>query len=78
MQDLLRLNASEVQTYEREGWLVPRYRLESAYVAQLQASLDELIRNNPGVRPEKLVSAHVQGDNREGVKGSREIGRAHV
>jgi ectoine hydroxylase-related dioxygenase (phytanoyl-CoA dioxygenase family) len=73
MQDLLRLNASEVQTYEREGWLVPRYRLESAYVAQLQASLDELIRNNPGVRPEKLVSAHVQGDNREGVKGSRDF-----
>ena len=31
--------------------------------------LAELLRRNPGVRPEKLVSAHVDGDNGEGVKG---------
>jgi len=29
------------------------------------------LRENPGVRPEKLVSAHIEGDNGEGVRGSR-------
>jgi ectoine hydroxylase-related dioxygenase (phytanoyl-CoA dioxygenase family) len=35
----------------------------------MAAALDELLRLNPGVRPEKLVSAHVEGDNGEGVRG---------
>jgi hypothetical protein len=38
-------------------------------VAALRDALDELLRRNPGVRPEKLVSAHVEGDNGEGVQG---------
>jgi ectoine hydroxylase-related dioxygenase (phytanoyl-CoA dioxygenase family) len=37
----------------------------------LVTALDELIRDNPGVRPERLVSAHVEGDNGEGVRGRR-------
>jgi ectoine hydroxylase-related dioxygenase (phytanoyl-CoA dioxygenase family) len=65
------LTPEQIQTYQHEGWLIPDLRLESAYVTELQDALNELIRNNPGVRPEKLVSAHVQGDNREGVKGSK-------
>jgi nitrile hydratase accessory protein len=32
-------------------------------------ALETLLRDNPGVRPEKLVSAHVAGDNGEGVRG---------
>jgi hypothetical protein len=35
----------------------------------MREALDELLRRNPGVRPEKLVSAHVEGDNGEGVRG---------
>lgn len=66
-----RLNAQQVASYHREGWLVPDYRLEPGLLGELQQALDQLIRDNPGVRPEKLVSAHVQGDNGEGVKGSR-------
>ena len=34
-------------------------------------ALEDLLRRNPGVRPEKLVSAHIEGDNGEGVQGSR-------
>lgn len=39
-------------------------------------ALDDLIARNPGVRPEKLVSAHVEGGrdgNPEGVRGSRDF-----
>ena len=67
----LHLTPVQIQTYQREGWLVPDFRLDPAFVSELQDALNELIRNNPGVRPEKLVSAHVEGDNREGVKGSK-------
>ena len=37
----------------------------------MRDALDALLRDNPGVRPEKLVSAHIEGDNGEGVRGSR-------
>jgi ectoine hydroxylase-related dioxygenase (phytanoyl-CoA dioxygenase family) len=63
------LDEAEIAHYRREGFVVPRYRLPAAEVARLRDALDDLIRANPGVRPEKLVSAHVEGDNGEGVRG---------
>jgi hypothetical protein len=72
---MARLAADEIQHYRREGWVVPRYRLPAASVARMVDALEQLLRDNPGVRPEKLVSAHVEGnasgDNGEGVRGSR-------
>ena len=70
------LTPTECQHYEREGWLVPQFRLGAERVAPLVQALDELLRNNPDVRPEKLVSAHIEGrpdakDNGEGVRGHR-------
>jgi hypothetical protein len=65
------LTAAEADHYTQEGWVIPAFRLSAARVAALQAALDELLRLNPGVRPEKLVSAHIEGDNGEGVRGSR-------
>jgi len=66
---MARLKPQEVQTYHREGWLVPQWQLPAERAAQMRSALDELLRRNPGVRPEKLVSAHVDGDNGEGVRG---------
>ncbi len=66
-----RLSELERRTYAQQGWLVPRHRLSTDHVSELQQALNDLIRDNPGVRPEKLVSAHIEGDNREGVRGSR-------
>jgi hypothetical protein len=64
------LSPEEVTTYQRDGWLIPNYRLPAAQLSRLQAALDEAIANNPGVRPEHLVSIHVKGKNSEGVVGS--------
>ena len=66
---LARLDDAEIAHYRREGWVVPRFRLPADEAAALRDALDDLIRANPGVRPEKLVSAHVEGDNGEGVRG---------
>ena len=72
---MARLHDDEVAHYRREGWVVPRFRLPAARVAAMVDALETLLRQNPGVRPEKLVSAHIEGnatgDNGEGVRGSR-------
>ena len=68
---MARLSAAEADHYRREGWLIPQYRLPAGRTAELREALDRLIADNPGVRPEKLVSAHIEGDNGEGVRGSR-------
>jgi len=65
----MRLDEDEIAHYRREGWVVPRFRLPADEVAGMRDALDALIAANPGVRPEKLVSAHVEGDNGEGVRG---------
>ena len=68
---MARLHDDEIAHYRREGWVVPRFRLPAARMAAMVDALETLLRQNPGVRPEKLVSAHIEGDNGEGVRGSR-------
>ena len=65
-----RLSPEEVRHFAKEGWVKPAFRLPRTQVDSMREALDELIARNPGVRPEKLVSAHVEGDNGEGVRGS--------
>ena len=64
------LATNEIAQYHSEGWLIPRFRLPAPQVDAMRDALDALIAANPGVRPEKLVSAHIEGDNGEGVHGS--------
>ena len=68
---MAQLQDDEIAHYRREGWVVPRFRLPAARVLAMVDALESLLRQNPGVRPEKLVSAHIEGDNGEGVRGSR-------
>lgn len=67
------LSLAERRHYETEGWVVPQFQLAKAHSDAMLAALNELIRRNPGVRPEKLVSAHIERtgghDNGEGVRG---------
>jgi hypothetical protein len=67
-----RLTTDDIARYRTEGWLVPRWQLPIEQVDAMRGALDELLRRNPGVRPEKLVSAHIEragSDNGEGVRG---------
>jgi len=65
------LSAAERTNYQRDGYVVPAWRLPQAKVDAMREALDRLIADNPGIRPEKLVSAHIQGRNAEGVLGSQ-------
>jgi hypothetical protein len=64
-----RLDAAEIDTYRRDGLVIPSYRLPAGQLTSLQTALDELIAANPGVRPEQLISAHVAKGGGERVKG---------
>ncbi len=69
------LNSREIDQYHQQGYLVPSWRLSRQKINQLRSALEQLIRDNPQVRPEKLVSAHVCGKdgapNAEGVRGNQ-------
>lgn len=71
------LNNAEVRHYHEQGYLVPSLRLPAPTVDSLREALDRLLRDNPGVRPEKLISAHLSGSggkaNAEGVRGQAEF-----
>lgn len=67
------LSFAEIRQYRDQGYVIPAFRLSQARTDALRESLEQLLRDNPGVRPEKLVSAHIEGRNDEGVKGSRDF-----
>jgi ectoine hydroxylase-related dioxygenase (phytanoyl-CoA dioxygenase family) len=64
------LSPTEIARFQQDGWVKPTYRLPRERVDSMRDALDDLIARNPGVRPEKLVSAHIEGDNGEGVRGN--------
>ena len=67
------LSEQDIANYHAKGYVIPKYRLEPEFLKELQDALNTLIANNPGVRPEKLVSAHIEGRNDEGVTGSQKF-----
>ena len=67
---MAQLSSAEIARFQQDGWVKPAYRLPRERTDAMRSALDDLIARNPGVRPEKLVSAHIEGDNGEGVRGS--------
>jgi hypothetical protein len=67
------LSPGEIERYRDSGIVVPRYRLPTERIDALRATLDRLIAENPAVRPERLISVHIEGENGEGVRGSRDF-----
>lgn len=67
------LTTAEQAQYERDGWVIPQWRLPAPRVDAMRAALDKLIADNPGIRPEKLISAHIAGKSAEGVRGSQDF-----
>ncbi len=67
------LSDQQIDQYRQQGYLIPPLRLPADRISALSQRVDELIAANPGVRPEKLVSAHIEGRNDEGVVGSADF-----
>jgi hypothetical protein len=71
------LTDADVRQYRELGYLVPSLQLAAPLVDRLRLALDRLLHDNPGVRPEKLISAHLARSggraNDEGVRGQAEF-----
>ena len=67
------LTPDELTQYKTRGYVVPSFRLSEQRVGVLQSALEELLERNPGIRPEQLISVHVQppdgAPNAEGTRG---------
>ena len=64
------LNDEEVAQYGRDGYVTPKFRLPPEALGQLRETIERLMRDNPTIRPEQLVGAHVANSKDSGVKGS--------
>jgi ectoine hydroxylase-related dioxygenase (phytanoyl-CoA dioxygenase family) len=71
------LTDADLRQYRELGYLVPPIQLAAPLVDRLREALDRLLRDNPSVRPEKLISAHLARSggraNDEGVRGQAEF-----
>ena len=67
------LSTAEVEAYRVRGQLTPKWRLPADLFARVSAAIEHLIEDNPDVRPEQLVGAHVKKSADTGVRGREEL-----
>ena len=67
------LSAEEVAAYHRDGQLTPRLKLSDNLYGRMKTAIEGLIVNNPEVRPEQLVGAHIRSSGDSGVRGAEEL-----
>ena len=65
------LSQSEINHYHDEGFLIPQLTLEGSEIEELKHAVDRVLDANSGIRPEQLISVHIDRLNDEGVRGDR-------
>ena len=65
------LSQSEINHYHDEGFLIPQITLEGCEIEELKHAVDRVLEANSGIRPEQLISVHIDRLNDEGVRGDR-------
>ena len=53
------LTASEIETYRRDGLVVPSFHLGEARLERLRGAVERLVAANPDVPPEYLIGPHI-------------------
>lgn len=65
------LSPDEIAAYRRDGYIVPRFRLEGDELAGLQQAVADLVEDNPTLLDQSIVAPHVPGSGVQGVKVRR-------
>ena len=65
------LRQSEIRQYHEEGYLIPQIALGKSEIEELKLAVERVLEANSGIRPEQLVSVHIDRLNDEGVRGDR-------
>src|SRR3954466_13742184 len=63
-----RLQSDELEAYHRDGFVVPRFRLPPADLAELQALSAKLVADNPHLIDQPLACPHVPDSGVQGLK----------
>lgn len=63
------LSPDEIAHYEREGYVIPRWRLPDTLLKQMRADLDALLAANPGLGPDSMICPHIVHGGTQGLKG---------
>lgn len=72
MRSLNVLGADEVETYRRDGFVVPRYRLPADELMRWQRLTHKLVADNPHLRDVPMTCPHVPGSGVQGLKSTPE------
>ena len=66
------ITAAEVETYHRDGWVIPAgFRLDETELAELRQALDQVMTDNPDIMPDRLMNVHLNGGKPYGISGSK-------
>ncbi|MFT6581874.1 MAG: hypothetical protein ACJAU6_002315 [Alphaproteobacteria bacterium] len=61
------LTADEIASYQRDGYLKPRWRLPDADLAKFQILMEALAEENPTMLDEPIIGAHLPGGGVQGL-----------
>ncbi|MEK7412661.1 MAG: phytanoyl-CoA dioxygenase family protein [Planctomycetota bacterium] len=64
------LTHEEIATYQRDGLIIPRYRLPWDLLGRMRESFAKLLRDNPTIRPEMLLGVHIAKGYADGMRGN--------
>ena len=64
-----KLDPDEIAHYEREGYVIPRWRLPGALLKQMRADLDDLLAANPTLGRDSMVCPHIVHGGTQGLRG---------
>ena len=64
------LNSLELEEYHQNGFVVPRYRLTSTLLSQLQVLANQLVADNPTLIDSHMIGPHIPGSGTQNLKST--------
>lgn len=65
------LTEVEKQRYLQKGLVIPEFKLPAPTLQALRKALNKIIQENPDLRGERLIGAHIEKPNSSGLKGDK-------
>ncbi len=70
------LTSSEIECYERDGYVIPAgFRLSDAEIPPLRDALEQVLADNPEILPDRMINPHLVGGRPYGVRGQAAFDR---
>ncbi len=66
------LTEAEIETYHHDGYVIPAgFRLGEDELQALRDAVDQVQADNPGILPDRMLNAHLNGGKPYGIKGQQ-------